>query len=423
MSQGVLDVGDAPGEYVRPSLHDLPEWNGLVAVSTFSGCGGSSLGLKQAGFAVPRAVEFIDVAADTYERNLIGHVIRKDIRDLPAAQLTAGLEGVDLLEGSPPCASFTPSGSRRSGWGHMAKYSETEQRNDDLFWEFVRLVREVQPRAFIAENVPGLLWGEALKEYAFRITCELSDAGYRVAVQTLNAASYGVPQERRRVIFLGFRRDLLVEPSFPQASVPSPFTLQQALDSVNPDDWDHAPFLRASSMEGLATGRTWEWHRLKMAGQFEEAERVKETCVACGAELYMHRQEVRKVPLIRKDGTKLGRTRNVQVPVCENGEDAIAVKAYSSLIVPHPDAPCPTITATGYSPGDASVTHPTECRKFTPGELKAICGFPPDFELLGTRQQRYERMGRAVMPPVYKVLGEHIARLLKGTDKWMSDGQ
>ncbi len=93
---------------------------------------------------------------------------------------------------------------------------------------------------------------------------------------------------------------------------------------------------------------------------------------------------------------------------CLDGEKATILKDYFSLVVPDPDKPCPTVTATGSQAGAASVTHPTECRKMTPNEVKAVSGFPPDFKLTGTREQRYERIGRAVPPPLYEALAKAL---------------
>jgi DNA (cytosine-5)-methyltransferase 1 len=85
---------------------------------------------------------------------------------------------------------------------------------------------------------------------------------------------------------------------------------------------------------------------------------------------------------------------------------------YFLLTVPELDKPSPTLSATAAQVGAASLCHPTECRKLTPAEAKAISGFPADFILTGTAAQRVERMGRAVTPPLYAAVGSHLARYL-----------
>jgi DNA (cytosine-5)-methyltransferase 1 len=397
--------------YVRPSLASILERprNGLRAVGSFSGCGGSSLGLKMAGWDVLAAVEFIPAAAETYRANFPGtRVYEEDVRALTAERILTdlGLERgeLDLFEGAPPCASFSPAGSRERHWGEAKKYSDTRQRTDDLFFKWVRLLEGLAPRAFIAENVPGMITGSALEEYAWKVTRLLSEKGYRVSAKVLNAANYGVPQERRRLIFVGFRDDVDVDPwEWPRPTTPVPFTLRQALEEVRADDPDHTPeFLAACSMERYAVGRTWEAYR---------GLRDWRTCVRCDRPLEEHSRRY-------KDGKTTGfagsdvRERETYSIVCADGETGQEVKDYFVFGMPQLDRPCLVITATAASAGAASVVHPTECRKFTPGEGKSISGFPPDFVLTGTREQRSERIGRAVPPPLFEVLGRALAERL-----------
>ena len=124
-------------------------WNGFNAVSSFSGCGGSSLGYKMAGFKVLWASEFIPAAQETYRANHPGTILdTRDIRQvqpediLKAIGMQAGQ--IDLMDGSPPCASFSTAGKREEGWGKVKAYSDTKQRTDDLFFEFARLLRGVR---------------------------------------------------------------------------------------------------------------------------------------------------------------------------------------------------------------------------------------------------------------------------------------
>jgi DNA (cytosine-5)-methyltransferase 1 len=195
---------------------------GLVAVSTFSGCGGSCLGLRMAGFRVAWASEFVPAAAATYRANADAATVldTRDIRDVQPADILAAAGvpagGVDLMEGSPPCRSFSTAGMREAHWGKSTHYSGgIAQRTDDLFWEFARLVEGVQPRAFIAENVAGLVRGTA-KGYFLRILARLKACGYRVDAQLLDASWLGVPQARQRIIIVGVRQDQDRAPVFPK---------------------------------------------------------------------------------------------------------------------------------------------------------------------------------------------------------------
>lgn len=215
-------------KYVIPTMEQIgsiPK-NGYKAISTFSGAGGSSLGYKMAGFEVLWANEFIPAAQQTYRLNHPSTILNtNDIREVSVSNLLAEIsmkEGeLDLFDGSPPCASFSVAGLKEKAWGQVKEYSGKKQRVDDLFFEFTRLVKGVQPKVFVAENVPGLLMGAA-KEYFAVIYKELQDCGYKVAYKVLNAADYGVPQSRKRLIFIGVRNDLDISPE----AYPIPFGYQ-----------------------------------------------------------------------------------------------------------------------------------------------------------------------------------------------------
>lgn len=387
----------------RPTMTEIlsREWNGRRAVGTFSGCGGSSLGLRMAGWKVPYAVEFIPEAAKTYSTNFTDtYVNRHDIRSIEGDDILMHLNiergDLDLLEGSPPCSSFSVAGTREKDWGKVKKYSDSAQQTDDLFWEWARLVEELRPKTILAENVPGMLMGRALEEYTQKILALLSDQGYIVNMKVMNSVNFGVPQERRRVIFIGIRRDLSKQMlEFPQPTCHEPYTVREALDTVTNDDPEH---IEDSSMEGYAVGRTWhEIIEAKQTGRIPKFD----ICERCEEPLVDHPQ--------REHSETSGKVTKAQ---CHDGEPAVITKEYFMLVVPDPDKPCPTVTATMAQAGAASVTHPTECRKFTPAELLAISGFPPDFQLTGSRQQQCERIGRTVTPPLYEAVGKSIAQQL-----------
>jgi len=213
--------------YKVPAMAEIAEMppNGYKVVSTFSGCGGTCLGFRMAGFQTVWASEFIPAAQQVYRLNH-PHVPlnTKDIRDvLPEDILReSGLSRgeVDVFEGSPPCASFSSAGRREALWGQIKKYSDTKQRTDDLFWEYARIIEGVQPKVFIGENVEGLIRGRA-KGYFKQIFARLKETGYKVNAQVLDAQWLGVPQFRRRVIFMGVREDLDLPPVYPK-----PFSYQ-----------------------------------------------------------------------------------------------------------------------------------------------------------------------------------------------------
>jgi DNA (cytosine-5)-methyltransferase 1 len=225
--------------YRIPPLSEIRElpWNGLNVVSTFSGCGGSSTGYRMSGYRVLAAVEFVPLAQQSYEANMAPYtaLVRQDVRELAGADLlkAAGLERgeVDLLDGSPPCEPFSSAGRRDRTWRRVVEYSGQRQRTDDLFFEYARLVDELRPRTFVAENVEGLVRGRA-KGYFLWILDRLRGLGYRVQARVLDAAWLGVPQSRRRVIFVGVREDLGRDPAFPDP-LPYQYTVRDALPHVD----------------------------------------------------------------------------------------------------------------------------------------------------------------------------------------------
>ena len=206
--------------YKIPSMKEIENTKKkFTVISTFSGGGGSCLGYKMAGGKILVANEFIPEAQKTYRLNfpdttlLIDDIRKLTGKDfLEAASIKKGK--LDLFDGSPPCSAFSTAGKRNKGWGKKKKYSSSAQVVDDLFYEYVRILKEIQPKTFVAENVKGLTIGKA-KGYLKDIFCRMDDAGYNVKCRVLNAINYGVPQNRERLIFIGVRKDLATEARFP----------------------------------------------------------------------------------------------------------------------------------------------------------------------------------------------------------------
>lgn len=182
--------------------------------SCFACGGGSSMGYKLAGFDVVGCNEIDKRVMDLYERN---HHPRyaflepiqtfKERTAFPDA-----LYNLDILDGSPPCSTFTiaMARTRQETWGKEKRFREgqAEQVLDTLFFDFIDVVRKLRPKVVIAENVKGLLQGAA-KKYVQRIHMEFEDAGYTCQHFLLDAQYMGVPQHRERVFFVCLRNDLI----------------------------------------------------------------------------------------------------------------------------------------------------------------------------------------------------------------------
>ena len=188
-----------------------PKSHGLKVFGTFICGGGSTMGYKLAGFEHLGGVEIDPEVADVYKTNHNPkYLYVEDIREFAKrTEFPKDLYNLDILDGSPPCSSFSMAGNREKDWGKTKVFREgqAEQRLDDLFFDYIRLAKKLQPKVVIAENVKGLIQGNA-KAYVHRIKKEFENAGYKVQLFLLNAASMGVPQKRERVFFICQRNDL-----------------------------------------------------------------------------------------------------------------------------------------------------------------------------------------------------------------------
>ena len=171
------------------------------------------MGYKLAGYEVLGGVEIDPEMMKIYRANhnpkhsfLMGV---QQFNKLPRNEIPAELFELDVLDGSPPCSSFSMAGSREKAWGEKKKFREgqAEQVLDDLFFHFIETARILQPKIVVAENVKGLIMGKA-KGYVKQIAQMFSHAGYETQLFLLNAAFMGVPQRRERTFFIAKRKDL-----------------------------------------------------------------------------------------------------------------------------------------------------------------------------------------------------------------------
>lgn len=181
--------------------------------SCFACGGGSTMGYKLAGFDVLGCNEIDPKMIEAYRTNhnpkfsylepIQTFKLRKD--------LPKELYNLDILDGSPPCSSFSMAGNREKDWGKEKKFREgqAEQVLDNLFFDFIDLAKELQPKVVVAENVSGLMMGSA-KDYVKRIYTAFQEAGYQLRIEPylLDASTMGVPQRRKRVFFIALRNDL-----------------------------------------------------------------------------------------------------------------------------------------------------------------------------------------------------------------------
>lgn len=333
-------------------------------VSMFAGGGGSSTGYRLAGGKVLAINEFIEDAQEVYAKNYPEtYIFKDDIRKINGfeilKQINMNVGELDILDGSPPCSSFSMAGNREKDWGKIKKYSDKNQRTDDLFFEYARVLKEIQPKVFIAENVKGLTIGAAanlLGSEQFSLFGDEQDTiyhtlvncGYRVRYKVLNAKNYGVAQSRERTIFIGVRNDFDCEISFPK-KFDYILTALDVIKNVQNTQKD-----------------------------IEES---------------THKDGVVKSYLTKM---KEGETGDMYAP---NG--------YFGLQRISRNKPSPTICQRQGNKG-ACLCHWEEDRELTVPELVRLMSFPDDYYLGEKYSKKTERLGRAVPPLMMKAIAEHI---------------
>lgn len=172
-------------------------------ISLFSGAGGLDLGFKKAGFNIVWANEYDKTIWETYEKNHNTPLDKRDIRNIPSNEIP----DCDGIIGGPPCQSWSEAGAQRG----------IDDSRGKLFYEFIRILKDKKPKFFMAENVSGML-ADIHKEAVQNILRHFENAGYQVTVNLANAANYDVPQDRKRVFYIGFRNDLNINYLFPKPS-------------------------------------------------------------------------------------------------------------------------------------------------------------------------------------------------------------
>lgn len=177
----------------------------MKVISLFSGCGGLDLGFEKAGFEIPIANEFDPTIWETFEKNHPNtKLIKGDIRNIKENDFPDEIDGII---GGPPCQSWSEAGALRG----------INDARGKLFYEYIRILKNKQPKFFLAENVSGML-AKRHSEAVENIISLFKEAGYDVSLTLVNAKDYGVAQERKRVFYIGFRNDLNINFSFPHGS-------------------------------------------------------------------------------------------------------------------------------------------------------------------------------------------------------------
>ena len=361
-----LDIlNDAWAQHTAPRAADAP-----TVISTFAGCGGSSLGYSMAGFRELLAVEWDQNAVDTFRLNFPDVLVyHGDIAALSVEDCLArtGLQPgeLDVFDGSPPCQGFSTAGKRMM-----------DDPRNQLFREYVRLLRGLRPKVFVMENVSGMVKGKMKLIFA-EILRELKASGYKVSARLMNAMYFNVPQSRERMIFIGVREDLAVEPSHPRGTR-LVTTLRDACGDI----------------EYLVLGAHGQY-----AGRVVDAAREPSpTLCKTGLPSFVHGVfELGQAP---PRASELKQKRWKETPRGGNHHERFSLNRLDW------NAPAPTVQKT--ATGSTGAMHPDEPRELYAGELKRIGSYPDAYQFIGTWGQVLARIGNSVPPLFMRSIAQHI---------------
>ncbi len=329
------------------------------SVDLFCGAGGLTLGLRRAGWETALAVEYDPTACATYQHNFPDTIV--SCGDIRMVEFTEYAGQVDLVAGGPPCQPFSVAGNQRA---------HDDPR--DCIPEFIRAVREIAPRAFLMENVAGLA-SKRHDSYLRFVLEQLAALGYGVAYRVVDAADYGAPQHRRRLIVVGLREGTF---QFPEATHGegrrSPHsTAGRAIDGAPADEPNRAkitfaknPVLRPSPFAGM---------------------------------------------LVNGGGRPIDLDRPSQtIPASAGGNRTHIVDPDRVLVDYH------RYLRDGGTPARGSVEG---VRRLTVRESARLQCFPDDFEFLGPQSARYRQVGNAVPPVLAEVMGQAVLRQIGGRSR------
>ncbi|MBQ1859502.1 MAG: DNA cytosine methyltransferase [Paludibacteraceae bacterium] len=298
-------------------------------VSLFSGAGGLDLGFILAGHKIIWANDLYSDAVQTYRHNIGDHIVEKDIREVRSDEIP----DCDMVIGGFPCQGFSVANVKR----------HTSDDRNVLYKELLRVIRDKQPKFFLAENVKGILSLDKGKVFQMIID-DFSSLNYNVQFKLLNAANYGVPQTRERVIIVGVRTDIDFVYTFPEPS--------------------HS----------------------------KEATDGKEKWVSV-------REAIGNLPDPDMPNNILNHTYS---------KYKLVFNGYIGHRRIDPDKPAPTVTARGDDKGGVVILpHPNGQRRMTCREVASIQSFPTDFEFVGNNSSVYRQIGNAVpVRMAYKIANQ-----------------
>lgn len=365
--------------------------NKPILIDLFCGCGGFSKGFENAGFQIALGIDLWKDATITYQHNFPNAVaLNQDITTVNGVSLLEQLHGIaakdiDVIIGGPPCQGFSLSGKRM-----------LDDPRNKLYKSFVEIVGEIKPKIFVMENVPGLirLFDGRVKDEVIR---DFSSLGYNVEMQLLSADDYGVPQQRKRVFFVGLNKDKIHKSetfAFPipthglNGTLPAPITCEQAISDLDfvPDD--------------IALPEHIDY-KLPPQSEYQQLMRTGSS-ILCNHSITLHKDRTKEIIAMVPDG---GNYKDLPHELWQTRKVNIAWTRMNS------QKPCFTIDT-----GHNHHFHYKENRVPSVRESARIQSFPDTFEFIGIKTSQLKQVGNAVPPILAQAVAKQIILLLKKED-------
>lgn len=354
-----------------------------TVLDLFCGCGGISCGFALAGFDIVGGIDFNEAATVTFKHNFPKAKVRcTDIMTVADEDIIRDYKDVDVIVGGPPCQGF----SSANRW-----QKELEDPRNKLFFEYIRFVKILKPKVVMIENVMGILTRD--NGYAReRINTILSEEGYILNMTILDASDYGVPQNRKRAVFVGIKKDFLNEKfDFEKLIKKDKVTVEDAIGELYVFEKTSSELMKLEE---------------KPSTPYRKYLRRKDNVVSEHEARYpaeIVQQRISHVP-------QGGNWMNVPVELWPNDRKNRHSSAYKRL---DPNTQSCTIdTGNAHS----NYFHPLYNRIPSPRESARLQSFPDSFAFPGTRGSIYKQIGNAVPPLLAKAIADEIMKLIKNED-------
>ena len=388
----------------------------LKMIDLFSGAGGLSEGLRQAGFHSLYANEVIKTYSETYARNHPDTLVdQRDIRSVDAKSIRQKLKleqgDLDLLAGGPPCQGFSINAPIRSN----------DDSRNHLFREFIRFVDEFQPKAVLIENVPGLVSfenGMTLQA----ILDELTNHGYHADVRILYAPHYGVPQTRWRTIIIGMKYQKDIQAAFPQPEYDAPLRVNftSRFDGRNiigfPQKNNLQPHISVKDalsdlpvLNNGESGLECKNYRSLPQNRFQYLMREFSNGVFNHEAPRLSKINLERLKYIPAGGNWTNIPDNLLPKGMQRARKSDHTIRYGRV---NPDGLASTILTT-CDPHWGAYFHYDQDRVFSVREAARIQTFPDHFIFTGSKAEQYEQVGNAVPPFLAAAIGHSLAKLLE----------